>query len=152
MHFPYLSQFSTQAFFVFQSNTFFYCCNENSIVAVKRKTKSFCKYFKTTRTIITRWGSWLKTALYYSENIIEVKKIVKVFKDDGKIMEDVKSAIEEKDLLYELFTISSNYESLYNLTLKTEKQFYTVKEVQKTVRRQYAPKGAYFRISDGMPY
>ena len=33
--------------------------------------------------VVTRWGTWLKAADYYANNLIEVKKIVNEFEGDG---------------------------------------------------------------------
>ena len=33
--------------------------------------------------VVTRWGTWLKAADYYADNLIEVKKIVNEFEGDG---------------------------------------------------------------------
>jgi len=40
------------------------------------------------KTIITRWGSWLKAAKYYSNNLHKIRNIVLEFEDDGQIVKN----------------------------------------------------------------
>ena len=47
--------------------------------------------------VVTRWGTWLKAADYYANNLIEVKKIVNEFEGDGILVKRAKEAVNDAD-------------------------------------------------------
>ena len=49
---------------------------------VKNKTRQaqFAAIDYPPQALVTRWGSWLNAALYYANNLPEIKAIVKVLK------------------------------------------------------------------------
>lgn len=49
--------------------------------------------------IITRWGSWIEAAQYYSEHFIEVKRIVLNFDKSGILVEMAQQAVQNPILL-----------------------------------------------------
>ena len=62
---------------------------DNLVARVKAatiKNKSRQAQFKhigsSPEPVVTRWGTWLKAADYYADNLIEVKKIVNEFEGD----------------------------------------------------------------------
>ena len=82
----------------------------------------------TPPDVITRWGSWLRAALYYGRNLPEVIKIVDTFEDDGKIVENVKKAIKSQELGQELLKIQSQYKCLLDLLDGCESKVYSFKK------------------------
>lgn len=66
-------------------------CIKASIIKNKKRKMLFNEIGLPPDTIITRWGSWLKTAKYYSENFNEVRKIVLKYEDDGIIVRKAKN-------------------------------------------------------------
>jgi len=77
-------------------------------------------------TVVTRWGSWLKTALYYAENYVEVVKIIQSFEDDGKIVARVKSLANNIIVKRQLVSIAANYMPLIKLIQKSENINYSI--------------------------
>ena len=54
-------------------------------VTIKNKTRQakFSAIGQPTQLVSTRWGSWLNAALYYANNMLEVKAIVEIFEGSG---------------------------------------------------------------------
>lgn len=60
--------------------------------------------------IITRWGTWLKTAMYYCEHFKTIKKVVNMLDaDDALAIEKVKQIICDKNVQSNLIFIHTNY-------------------------------------------
>lgn len=78
-------------------------------------------------TVVTRWGSWLKTALYYADNFVAVLRIIEEFEDDGKIVARVKTLAKNVTIKKQMVNIASNYVPLINLIEKSEKMVYSIK-------------------------
>ncbi|KAF0705362.1 Uncharacterized protein FWK35_00026605 [Aphis craccivora] len=45
--------------------------------------------------VITRWGTWLEAALFYSENFSKFKELVSNIEDDAQSVQKVKSTLIE---------------------------------------------------------
>ena len=58
---------------------------------------------------MTRWGSWLKAADYYANNLIEVKKIVNEFEGDGILMKQSKETVNDAGIAASLLKIKQDY-------------------------------------------
>ena len=56
--------------------------------------------------VITRWATWLRAALYYSENLPAVRTIVKNWTSSGLLVSRAKDAIDVKDLVPDLVKIN----------------------------------------------
>lgn len=60
--------------------------------------------------IITRWGTWLKAAIYYSEHFKTIKKVVNMLdSDDAVAIEKVKKIISDTNVQSNLIFIHTNY-------------------------------------------
>jgi len=47
--------------------------------------------------VITRWGTWLETALFYSENFSKFKELVSNIEDDAQSVQKVKSNLSTNE-------------------------------------------------------
>ena len=56
--------------------------------------------------VITRWATWLRAALYYSENLPAVRTIVNNWTSAGLLVSRAKDAINVKDLVPDLVKIN----------------------------------------------
>ena len=56
--------------------------------------------------VITRWATWLRAALYYSENLPAVRTIVNNWTSAGLLVSRAKDAINVKDLVSDLVKIN----------------------------------------------
>ena len=71
-------------------------------------------------SVITRWATWLRAALYYSENLPAVRIIVNNWTSAGLLVSRAKDAIDVEDLVLDLIkinqyrTLAANVESLHN--------------------------------------
>ena len=61
--------------------------------------------------VITRWATWLRAALYYSENLPPVRTIVNNWTSAGLLVSRAKDAINVKDLVPDLVKINQ-YQTL----------------------------------------
>ena len=57
-------------------------------------------------TVITRWATWLRAALYYSENLPAVRTIVNIWTSAGLLVSRAKDAINVEDLVPDLVEIN----------------------------------------------
>ena len=66
-------------------------------VTVKNKTRKskFDEIGRPPEPVVTRWGSWLNAAFYFAENFPKVRDIVNGFEDDGKLVENAKTAVKQ---------------------------------------------------------
>ena len=55
--------------------------------------------------VVTRWGTWLKAADYYADNLIEVKNIVNEFEGDGILVKRAKEAVNDAGIAASLLKI-----------------------------------------------
>ena len=68
--------------------------------------------------VITRWATWLRTALYYSENLPAVRTIINIWISAGLLVSRAKDAINVEDLVLDLvktnryWTLAANIEFL----------------------------------------
>ena len=56
--------------------------------------------------VITRWATWLRAALYYSENLPAVRTIVNNWTSAGLLVSRAKDAINVEDLVLDLVKIN----------------------------------------------
>ena len=56
--------------------------------------------------VITRWATWLRTALYYSDNLLAVRTIVNNWTSAGLLVSRTKDAINVEDLVPDLVKIN----------------------------------------------
>ena len=64
--------------------------------------------------VVTRWGTWLKAALYYAKHFNDVEEI---FSDmsGGKLVSSVKDALSNPTVFSDLTTIATQYSCLENV-------------------------------------
>jgi hypothetical protein len=105
-----------------------------AIVKSKARQKIFFNLKLPPDVICVRWGSWLKAAKYYSENFIEVKKIVNVFKNDGSIVEKAKLAVNNTDVKAELLNLELNYFFLLDLIEKSSLETYSIENALEDIK------------------
>ena len=56
--------------------------------------------------MITRWATWLRAALYYSENLPVIRTIVNNWTSGGVLVSRAKDAINANDLVPDLVSIN----------------------------------------------
>ena len=75
--------------------------------------------------VITRWATWLRAALYYSENLPAVRTIVNNWANVGILVSRAKDAINVEGLVSDLVKInqyrcySTNFDNLSCFWLRT---------------------------------
>ncbi len=83
------------------------------VVKNHKRKEEFIHLKKIPEPIVTRWGSWLDAALYYSVNFDEVFEVTNSLKDDNSLhLTNAKDAVNHKDLQQDLLSIQENYSSL----------------------------------------
>jgi hypothetical protein len=56
-------------------------------------------------SVVTRWGTFIKAALYYSKHFNLVKEFIKALNSKSKDILKLKKLIKDKTLLNQLYTI-----------------------------------------------
>ncbi|KAL4108044.1 hypothetical protein QTP88_018301 [Uroleucon formosanum] len=87
--------------------------------------------------VITRWGTWLEAALFYSENFSKFKELVSNIEDDAQSVQKVKFILSTTPIISDLTFIRSHLSELPNSITKLEKQNSTLNyqiNVVETVR------------------
>lgn len=73
--------------------------------------------------VTTRWGTWVKAAIYYCDNFDEVKSVLDTFDDeDAESIRLAKEAFSFARIRTQLAYIKSNFASLVAGTVKLESQ------------------------------
>ena len=77
------------------------------VATIKNKSRQaqFKHIGSPMELVVTRWGTWLKAADYYADNLIEVKNIVNEFKGDGILVKRAKEAVNDADIAASLLKI-----------------------------------------------
>jgi hypothetical protein len=83
-------------------------------IVIKNKTNQELFKFvgKPPDVIQARWSSWLKGAMYFSEKLIDVKKIVLNLDDNGILIKNAKGAVSAESVLRSLVEVKQCYENL----------------------------------------
>ena len=79
---------------------------------------------------VTRWGTWLKAADYYADNLIEVKKIVNEFEGDGIFVKRAKEAMNDAGIAASLLKIKRDYSQLPKIIQKIESPKFAIVEAR----------------------
>jgi len=81
-------------------------------VTVKNKSRQakFAIIGCPPQPVLTRWGSWLYTALYHAKNLSEVKVIVDSFEGSGVSLTQTKVSSQTTGLAGQLLKIKDQYE------------------------------------------
>lgn len=79
--------------------------------------------------IVTRWGTWLEPALFYSENLSKLKELVSYREEDAQSVKLVTSILSTIHLLYTcgLSFIRSHLSQLPNAILQNLKNRILIK-------------------------
>ena len=86
--------------------------------------------------VITRWVTWLKAVLYYSENLPDVRTIVNNWTNAGLLVSRAKGAINVEDLLPDLVkinqyrTLAANVEFLEGSACTITEEYGLLKNMQ----------------------
>lgn len=73
--------------------------------------------------VLTRWGTWIAAALYYSEHGIKLMDVIERFNDTDSIaIQKAKEAFRNKETWKELSFIKAHFSSLPNIIENLEKQ------------------------------
>ena len=69
-------------------------------VTIKNRSRRvfFTSIGQPTQPVVTRWGSLLTAAFYYSRNLPEVRKILKGFHDDGVLVRRAHEAVKAPNI------------------------------------------------------
>ena len=72
---------------------------DNLVATIKNKSRQaqFKHIDSPPEPVVTRWGTWLKAANYYADNLTEVKKIVNEFEGVGILVKRAKEAVNNAD-------------------------------------------------------
>ena len=113
-----------------------------TIKAATIKNKDRKKHFhdaglpSPTDPVITRWATWLRAALYYSENLPAVRTIVNNWTSAGLLVSRAKDAINVEGLVSDLvkinqyWTLAANVEFLEGSACTITKAYGLLKNVQ----------------------
>ena len=103
---------------------------------VKNKTRQaqFAAIGYPPQPVITRWGSWINAALYYANNLPEVKAIVESFEGSGLLVNQAKGSLQTPGLATQLLKIKDQYECLVKLIDTMESAKFTIKEAVQAIQ------------------
>ena len=82
---------------------------------IKARQAQFAAISYPPQPFVTRWGSWLNAALYYPNNLPEVKAIVEGFVGSAVLVIQAKGSLETLGVATQLFKIKDQYECLVKL-------------------------------------
>ena len=91
-------------------------------VTIKNRSRRafFTSIGQPPQPVITRWGSWLTTAFYYSRNLPEVRNILQGFHDGGVLVRRAQEAVKSPNLATQLVEIKEQYSALVDAIQKME--------------------------------
>ena len=100
------------------------------VATIKNKSRQaqFKHIGSPPEPVMTRWGTWLKAADYYADNLIEVKKIVNEFEGDGILVKRAKEAVNDAGIAASLLKIKRDYSQLPKITQKIESPKFSIAE------------------------
>ena len=91
--------------------------------------KSFFAFIgQPLQPVVTIWGSWLKTAFYYSRNLAEARNILEGFHDGGDVLRRTQEAVKAPNLSIQLVEIEEQFCALVDIIQKIEDSRYTIRE------------------------
>ena len=89
------------------------------------------------RPVVTRWRSWLNTALHYAKNLPEVTAIMETFKGFGILVTQAKVSLRTTGLATQLLKIKYQYECLVKLIETIESTKCTINETVQAIHGLY---------------
>ena len=89
---------------------------------MKNKTRRapFTEIGSPLEPIVTRWGTWIASAEYYAENIVQVKEIMNSFSANGILVQMTNEAVNNEIVLVSLVKIKRDYSVLTTIIKKME--------------------------------
>ena len=78
--------------------------------------------------VVTRWGSWLTAAFYYSRNLPEVRNILQGFHDGGVLVRRAQETVKAPNLATQLVEIEEQYSALLDAIQRMKDSRYTIRE------------------------
>ena len=94
----------------------------------KDRYNSFKEIGLPPHPVLTRWGSWLRAALYYSKNFHSVKRIISSWDGPGGKVSSVKDSFARSLLEEDLIEITRCYSGLVKIITDLESKKYTLKD------------------------
>ena len=85
--------------------------------------------------ILIRWTSRLRTAMYYCDNLPEVKQIVFNIKGDGVLVSKAKAALAEINLMCGLVVVKECYEDLIHILDNLEQSQYNISAAYEEIKK-----------------
>ena len=91
-------------------------------VTIKNRSRRafFTSIGQPPQPVVTRWGSWLTAAFYYSRNLPEVRNILQGFHDGGVLVRCAQEAVKAPNLATQLVEIEEQYSALVDAIQKME--------------------------------
>ena len=87
---------------------------------------------------MTRLGTWLKAADYYTDNLIEVKKIVNEFEGDGILVKRAKEAVNNAGIVASLLKIKwAAYSQLPKIVQKIESPKFSIAKAHTAISGKF---------------
>ena len=84
----------------------------------KSRQAKFRHIGSSPEPVVTRWGTWLKAADYYADNLIETKKIVNEFEGNGILVKRAKEAVNDAGITASLLKIKWDYSQIPKIIQK----------------------------------
>ena len=111
------------------------------VKAVTIKNKSRQAQFKhigsPLEPVVTRWGTWLKVADYYANNLIEVKKIVSEFEGDEILVKRAKEEVNDAGITASLLKIKWVYSQLPKIIQKIESPKFSIAKAHTAISGKF---------------
>ena len=113
---------------------------DNMIARVKAVSEEetralFTEIGSPPKPIVTRRGTWIASAEYYAENIVQVKEIMNSFSANGILVQKTKEAVNNETLLASLVKIKRDYSVLTTITKKIESSKYSIREARSDINK-----------------
>ena len=114
----------------------FLASSEDKFFLVKKEDMSSKRRTYGRPTVITRWATWLRAALYYSENLPAVRTIVNNWTSAGLLVSRAKDSINVEGLVLDLVkinqyrTLAANVEFLDGSACTITKAYGLLKNMQ----------------------
>ena len=98
-------------------------------VAVKNKNRrnKFSEIGTPPQPVLTRWGTWLNAAEYYTKNLVKVREIVNAFEGDDILDSNAKAAVNDPNVAKLLAEIHRDHQVLPKMIQKIENSKYIIK-------------------------
>ena len=79
--------------------------------------------------VVIRRGSWLKAAIYYSDNFHTIKNIINEFEGSGLLVKNNQIAVNNNLVFNELMEKGNSYINIIDIVENIEKKAYNVEEM-----------------------